>query len=85
MMKLNLIEILGNIFKYFYETYKGNLSSHFLIGYKEPYNQLSLLKDEIQKISNGLLSPIAINDIKVLGDLILKKIEKLYKETDYAS
>ena len=76
---------LGKYIKYFYETYKENLLSHFLIGYKEPYKQLSLLKDEVKNISNSLLSPIAINDVKVLGDLILKKIEKLYKETDYGS
>ena len=76
---------LGKYIQYFYETYKENLSSHFLIGYKEPYEQLSLLKDEVKKASNSLLSLIEVNDIKVLGDLILKKIEKLYKETDYAS
>ena len=71
--------------KYFYEIYKENLSSHFLIRYKEPYKKFSLLKDEIKKASNYLLSPIVINDIKVFGELILKKIEKLYKETDYDS
>ena len=70
-MKLNLIEILGNIFKYFYETYKGNLSSHFLIGYKEPYINIWLLIEEVKKESNNLLAPIAINSIKVLDDLIL--------------
>lgn len=75
---------LSKYIQYFYETYKENLPSHFLIGYGEPYKQISLLEDEVKKISNNLLSPIAINDIKVLGDLILKKIEKLYKETDYS-
>ena len=63
---------LGKYIKYFYETYKENLSSHFLIGYKEPYKQLSLLKDEVKNISNSLLSPIAIDDVKVLGYLIIK-------------
>ena len=70
---------------YFYETYKENLSDHFLIGYKEPYNNQLLLDSETKKASNDLLSPIAIKDIKVFGDLILQKIEKLYKETDCIS
>ena len=74
---------LGKYIQYFYETYKESLSNHFLIGYNEPYKHLSLLTDEVKKASNNLLSPIAINDIKILGDLILKKIEKLYIETDY--
>ena len=76
---------LEKYIQYFYETYKEDLSNHFLIGYKEPYNKLSFLKDKAKKASYNLLNPIAINDIKVIGNLILQKIEKLYIDTDYSS
>ena len=76
---------LKEYIKYFYETYKESLSDHFLLGYKEPYNNQILLNNEIKKASNNLLSPLDIKEIKELGDLILQKIEKLYIETNYGS
>ena len=76
---------LREYIKYFYETYKNNLADHFIIGYKEPYGNQLLLDNEILIASNDLLSPIGIKNIKVFGDLILQKIEKLYQETDYSS
>ena len=78
-------DTLGEYIQYFHETYKENLQSHFLIGYKEPYKNSSLLEEFTQKASNNSISPIATNNIKDFGDLILKKMEKLYIETDYSS
>ena len=68
--------------EYFYETYKENISNHYLIGYNK---NISLFEEQIKKASNNLLAPIQINDIKELGNLILQKIEKLYIETNYTS
>ena len=68
--------------EYFYETYKKNISNHYLIVYNE---NKPLFEEQIKKASNNSLIPILFKDIKEVGNLILEKIEKLYLETNYSS
>lgn len=68
--------------EYFYETYKKNISNHYLIIYNE---NKPLFEEQIKKASNNSLIPILFKDIKEVGNLILEKIEKLYLETNYSS
>ena len=60
--------------EYFYETYKKNISNHYLIVYNE---NKPLFEEQIKKASNNSLIPILFKDIKEVGNLILEKIEKI--------
>ena len=69
---------LGKYLSFFHDIYKDDIKKHFIVAYiKELKNQI-YLKSEL----NELVTPIEINEISSYGDLVLKKLEELYKETD---
>ena len=73
---------LGRNIKAFQEIYNDSINDHFLICYKKGYKQPTYLKEQINNDTKNLLQPIEINEISEYGELVLKKIENLYKKTD---
>ncbi len=73
---------LGRYLKLFQEIYNDNINDHFLICYKKGYKQSTYLKEIISSDTKDILKPIEINEMSEYGELILKKIENLYKKTN---
>ena len=72
---------LGRYLKFFQEIYNNNINDHFLICYQKGYKYSINLIEQIKYDTNNILKPIEINEISEYGELILKKIENLYKKT----
>ena len=73
---------LGRYLKFFQEIYNNNINDHFLICYQKGYKYSINLIEQIKYDTNNILKPIEINEISEYGELVLKKIENLYKKTN---
>ena len=74
---------LGKYLSFFYDIYKNNINQHFIIGYIEKFKNILYLKSQVDLTVKNLVTPIEIKDLTAYGNLILKKLEKLYQITDH--
>ena len=74
---------LGKYLYFFNDIYKNKLNEHFLVAYTDQFKNEFYLETQIDLAAKNLITPLKVNNMESYGDLILKKIEDLYKATNH--